>query len=92
MSELKVSKERVDHLLATSTMHYNRLHGTTTVCQVVLQNGFMLATGLSSCLDPASFDESLGRKYSMMDALESASNKIWELEAYRIIMEAKPVK
>lgn len=45
MSDKKVSYDRIKYLLDTSTAHYNRLHGTTTVCQIVLQNGFSVAIG-----------------------------------------------
>lgn len=88
---MKVSKEHIDNLLSKCTLHYNRLHGTTTICQVVLPNGFMVATGMSGCIDPANFDEKLGRKYAKQNALKAAEDKLWEMEGYRMIMEARPV-
>lgn len=88
----KVTKERIDHLLATSTAHFNKLHGTTTVCQIVLQNGFTVAIGTSACVDSANFDYQLGMKYSKEDALKKAEDKLWELEGYMLAMELKPIK
>ncbi|QHJ79491.1 MAG: hypothetical protein [Caudoviricetes sp.] len=88
----KVSKERINHLLATSTAHYNRLHGTTTVCQIVLQNGFQLVIGMSACVDPSNFDEKLGRQYAYEDALKKAESKLWELEGYLLASQLRPIK
>lgn len=86
-----VTKERIDALLANSTAHFNKLYGTTTVCQIVLQNGFTVAIGTSSCVDPANFNYELGMKYAKEDALKKAEDKLWELEGYRLAMELKPV-
>lgn len=57
-----------DHLKALST---------TTVCALVLSNGFTI-TGKSACVDPNTFNEELGKKY----AYEQAVDKVWELEGY----------
>ena len=88
----KVTPERIQHLLDSSTLHYNRLYGTTTVCQVVLQNGFSVAIGTSSCVDPANFDEAVGREYAKIDALAKARDKLWELEGYSLAMQLRPIK
>lgn len=87
----KVSKERIQHLLSTSTAHYNRLHGTTTVCQIVLHNNFNLVIGMSACVDPSNFDEKLGRKYAYEDAMKKAESKLWELEGYLLASKLKPI-
>lgn len=87
----KVTPERIQHLLESSTFHYSRLHGTTTVCQVVLPNGFSVAMGTSACVDPANFDEEVGREYAKEDALAKASTKLWELEGYVLAMQLRPI-
>lgn len=92
MSDKKVTYERIQHLLATSTAHYNRLYGTTTVCQIVLQNGFSVAIGESACIDPENFDEKLGRKYAYEKAIKLAEDKLWELEGYLLASELRPIK
>lgn len=88
----KVTPERIQHLLDSSTFHYSRLHGTTTVCQVVLPNGFSIAMGTSACVDPANFDESLGRAYAKEDSTTKARAKLWELEGYVLAMQLHPIQ
>ena len=51
--------------------------GLVTYCVIILENGFKVE-GVSACVDPAIYDEQLGRQY----AYENAFNKIWELEGY----------
>nr|DAD80231.1 MAG TPA: hypothetical protein [Caudovirales sp. ctTqA28] len=87
----RITKDHIDSLLATSTAHYNKLHGTTTVCQIVLQNGFNIANGFSSCVDPANFDAKLGRQYAYEDAIKKAEERLWEFEGYRLAMKLKPI-
>ncbi|AWY03383.1 hypothetical protein PP764_gp17 [Escherichia phage phi G17] len=48
-----------------------------TYCTIILENGFKVE-GVSACVDPAIYDEWVGRRY----AYENAFNKIWELEGY----------
>ena len=50
---------------------------TTTICCLILQNGFTV-TGESAAASPANFNEEIGRKI----ARDSARNKIWALEGY----------
>lgn len=88
---MKVSKTKLEALLASCTLHYNRLYGTTTVCQVVMPNKFTLAIGQSSCLDINLYDEKLVREYAKADALSKAMDKLWELEAYRLAMNGQPI-
>lgn len=46
--------------------------GKTTVCTLVLYNGFTVR-GESSVVDPANFNEALGRQY----ARQRAANEVW---------------
>lgn len=50
---------------------------TTTVCVLVLRNGFTVV-GESSCASPENFDIMIGRKI----ARDNARSKIWALEGY----------
>jgi len=52
-------------------------NGKTTICQLVLENGFSVE-GQSACVDPANYNQSLGEKY----AFENAIDKMWPLEGY----------
>ena len=57
---------------------YTRLpSGKTTVCEIILKNGFSVE-GTSSVVSIENFDQEIGEKISF----ENARNKIWELEGY----------
>jgi hypothetical protein len=60
----------------------------TTVCLLTLENGFEIV-GTSACVDPAMFDSTLGKQYSLVDALN-------ELDAhngfYRQVLLSQAVK
>lgn len=58
--------------------YFQGLNGSTlTICVLTMANGFTV-TGESPCVDPANFDEDLGKKYARADAFK----KIWLLEGY----------
>lgn len=57
---------------------YHRLPNTTcTICNIEMVNGFSVR-GESACVDPANFDEAIGRRI----AYENAFDRIWPLEGY----------
>ncbi len=51
--------------------------GRTTLCILDMENGYTIK-GLSACVDPAEFDETIGRKFALDDAIR----QIWPLEGY----------
>lgn len=51
---------------------YHRLEGTLTVCVITNKDGFTF-TGESACVDPANFDEKIGKKI----AYDNAFDKMW---------------
>jgi hypothetical protein len=53
------------------------IHSTLTVCVLTMNNGAMV-TGESNVIDPANYDEAIGRKMSRRDAV----GNIWRLEGY----------
>ena len=57
-------------------------HTTTTVCALVLKNGFVVI-GESSSASPENFDEELGKQI----ANDRARAKIWPLEGYLLRQE-----
>lgn len=78
--EAKIARE--DYLIGING-------GTLTICVLTLANGFDV-TGESACVDPANFDEALGKKYARADAFK----KIWPLEGYLLreqMMQAQDV-
>ena len=50
---------------------------TTTICQLTLQNGFVVV-GTSACIDKNSFSKEIGEQ----EAYKNALDKVWELEGY----------
>lgn len=76
MTENKVTKEGIEAKIA-EVLYIVIPTTTVTVCCIKLQNGYSVR-GESACVDPANFNEELGRKY----AYEDAFNKIWALEGY----------
>lgn len=50
-----------------------------TVCCLTLKNGFTVI-GESACVDPANFDETIGKEIAKKDAI----NNMWMLEGYRL--------
>lgn len=67
-----------DMLARIKHTKYTKLDdGKTTICTVAMVNGYTVI-GMSSCVDPAQYNEALGEKYSFEDAI----NKLWPLEGY----------
>jgi hypothetical protein len=54
----------------------------TTVCLLTLENGFEIV-GTSACVDPKMFDATLGKQYSLVDALD----KLDELQGFAMQVE-----
>lgn len=70
----------VDIDAAIKSADYHVFPGTTvTVCCLTLDNGFT-TIGHSACVDPANFDESIGREI----AFKNAREQIWPLLGFRL--------
>jgi hypothetical protein len=72
-----VTQERVNSRVAKEEFINHR--GKTTIGIFTLVNGFVIVEA-SSCVDPANFNEDIGKKICR----ERANNKIWELEGYAL--------
>lgn len=79
MSDIKITKERIDALLGEADIRTLTLFGKCTVVTAKLKNGFIL-TADSACVDPANYDKRKGERI----CLEHIANKLWELEGYRL--------
>lgn len=77
MSEVKVTKEQVQAIIAASKVEAVKFGEKSTVVSVTLPNGFVIVQS-SSCVDPANYDHELGTKI----CLERVEDKVWELEGY----------
>lgn len=74
----RVTPSMIEEKLAASQVKYV-VSGTMTLCVITLPNGFNLV-GESACVDPANFDEEIGRSI----AYRNASQKLWPLEGYAL--------
>lgn len=77
MSNIKITKERIDHLMDTAEYQVFTTFNKCTVVSAKFENGFIL-TESSACVDEANYDEHLGFKY----AAEKIRERLWELEGY----------
>jgi len=77
---MPIQKITTDDLHALiSRTEYTRLAGTTkTFCHIFIGDSGFSVTGESACLNPADFDETVGRDFAFKDAF----NKLWPLEGY----------
>ena len=77
MSNIRLTQEDIEATIVSE--EYTKMGKKTTVCLLTLRNGFEII-GTSGCVDPANFNEAIGRKF----AKEQAVEKIWQLEGYRL--------
>lgn len=73
----KVTIDDLTALVDSGHTEYNHLAGTLTHCTITLPCGFQV-TGESACIDPANYDQELGREI----ARKKAVNALWPLEGY----------
>lgn len=66
----KVTKEGVEAVIAREE-YAQWPNSTLTICTLTLRNGFHV-TGESACVDPANFDEQLGRDLARKEAFDKA--------------------
>lgn len=66
-----------DGVLSAKQMEDVHALSTTTLCFLVLKNGYTVV-GKSACADPAEFKEEMGKKFAREDAVR----QVWALEGY----------
>lgn len=74
----RITPDHIDAQIATQDF-YVFPGTTTTVCLLMLVNGFTVI-GHSACASPENFDAELGRKI----AHKNARDQIWSLEGYAL--------
>lgn len=79
MNNIKVTKERIDHLMETAEYDVYTQFSKCTIVSAKLENGFIL-TESSACVDEANYDPALGIKICK----EKIRDKLWELEGYAL--------
>ncbi|HEF5065786.1 Gp49 family protein [Bacillus paramobilis] len=77
MSNVIVTAAQVQDIIANSEVITDVLFNKCTRVTVKLPNGFII-TESSACVDPANFDNELGKAICM----KRIENKVWELEGY----------
>ncbi len=74
-----VTQEQINNLIAESDIKVSTVFDKVTVVSLKLPSGFVI-TESSGCVDPANYDESLGREL----CLQRIENRLWELEGYAL--------
>jgi hypothetical protein len=79
MSNVKVTQDQINNILAESEIKVWKMFDKCTLIACKLPNGFII-TESSACVDPENFDEVIGYDICM----NRIANKIWELEGYAL--------
>lgn len=75
----KITQDDINSILEKTHWTVEEFYGKCTVVVAKLPNGFIL-TESSACVDPANYDVGIGFEICK----ERITNKIWELEGYRL--------
>ena len=77
MKKNTVTSKQISELIDRSEVTVSTVHDKVTIVSLKLPNGFVI-TESSACVDPANYDEKVGRDICM----ERITNKLWEFEGY----------
>jgi hypothetical protein len=84
----RISLAHVQSMLLRVGYRFEQPKGTTTTfCHAYLDGAFYLGTGHSACVSPENFDEATGESIASRNARTIATNKLYELEGYRLWSE-----
>ncbi|MGL4638537.1 MAG: Gp49 family protein [Shewanella sp.] len=82
----KVEASHIDDLMNLVSCSAHAIEGTTTTVATAMIDlagiKFTLAHESTACVDPKNFNAEKGARYAIEKAMESARNKLWELEGY----------
>jgi hypothetical protein len=76
-SNVKVTKEHIEKVMAETQFEAHHLNGKTTIVMATLPNGFVIVES-SSCVDPANYDPVLGESL----CIKRIEDQVWKLEGY----------
>lgn len=79
MSDIRITKEKIDHMMETAEFHIITGFEKCTIVTAKLENGFIL-TESSACVDAANYDLNLGVKICK----DKIRERLWELEGYAL--------
>jgi len=81
----RITMDHIFTMLNRVTYRFEQPAGTTsTFCHAFLDDAFYLVTGHSACASAANFDAELGRTIAERNARAKATERLWELEGYRL--------
>ena len=83
----KVDPNHIKNMVNFLEYKFERVGDTTvTGCWAFLPNGFQVGYGESACVDPANYKKEDGEKYAKERCIVNATNKLWELEGYLLMV------
>lgn len=74
-----ITPERIDEIIKNSVIKSYTAFDKCTVVSCQLPNGFVIVES-SACVSPENYDEKMG----MAICMEKITDKVWELEGYRL--------
>lgn len=85
----RVKKETIDSLMAKVEYVQVQPEGTTTTfCHAYVPGDqgrkFLVATGVSACVEPALFNAQIGLDIAKRNAEAAAAQELWKLEGYAL--------
>lgn len=84
----RVESASIDDIMSRVRYVVSVVEGTTTtLATAVTDDGFTLAIGQTSCVDPDNFNASVGAKWAIEDAKKKARDELWKLEGWRLKRE-----
>lgn len=83
---MKVTPERIKALMARVTVTVVKHTEPTThlVAIAWLDGSFQLAVNVNKAVDPANFDEDMGKAIATSAVLKEAEDKLWMMEGYKL--------
>lgn len=74
-----ITQEYIEAIMSNSEFEVNTVFNKCTIVTCKLPNGFVIVES-SACVSPENYDENMGIEI----CINKISNKIWELEGYRL--------
>lgn len=86
----RVTLDHVRDMLPRVQYRFEQPPGTTlTLCHAFLDDTFYLGSGTSACVSPENFNAEMGESNAHKNALRIATDKLYELEGYRLWQELR---
>lgn len=82
----KITEEQIEGLMSRVSVHVATVEKPApyVTASAWLDDKYLLATEFSKPVDPANFDEEIGRTIARDRVMVEARNLLWRLEGYRL--------